>query len=159
MRASDLVPPVSPAAGDGDDPGAGRLDRDGRLARLAALAGLAGVTAYVFAADPDGSGVYPPCPSRTFLGVDCPACGGLRGTSALLHGRVGEALDHNVLLPLFLGGAALVLVLWLLPLVGLTERRLHLPRWVSFGLIALLAAFAVVRNLPVDAFDYLASEA
>ena len=42
--------------------------------------------------DPDKGGAYPLCPSKALFGVDCPACGGLRGTNALLHGRIGEAL-------------------------------------------------------------------
>jgi hypothetical protein len=51
----------------------------------------------VFVVDPT-TGVYPPCPSQLILGVDCPACGGLRATSSLLHGDIGSFLDHNVLL-------------------------------------------------------------
>lgn len=51
----------------------------------------------VFAVDPN-TGVYPPCPSQLILGVDCPACGGLRATRSLLHGDIGSFLDHNVLL-------------------------------------------------------------
>jgi hypothetical protein len=125
---------------------------------LPVLAGLAAVTGYLYLADPGDAGVYPPCPSRTVLGLDCPACGGLRGTHALLHGRVGEALDHNLILPLLLGGLGVVLGLWLLPLFGRPERRLHLPTWAWVGLTGLLAAFAVARNLPFDSLEYLASD-
>lgn len=148
MSPSDLLPVVPTASG-----------RERWGTRVAALAGLAGVTTYLFLLDPDRRGAYPPCPSRALLGLDCPACGGLRGTHALLHGRVGEALDHNLLLPGLLGVVALFLGLWLLPLVGRPERRLHLPRWASGLAIGLLVAFAVARNLPIDALDYLASEA
>jgi len=154
VSASDLVPHVSP--GPGDHP---RLDRSGVLTRVATVVGLAAVTGYVYGADPDSRGVYPPCPSRTLLGLDCPACGGLRGTNALLHGRIGEALDHNLLLPVLLGVAGFTLGLWLLPLVGRPERQLRLPAWLAVGLIGTLVAFAVARNLPFDALSYLASDA
>ena len=63
-----------------------RRSRD-TVGRLAGLAAAVGAVAYVGLADP-GSGVhpYPACPSRLLLGLDCPACGGLRGTHDLLHG-------------------------------------------------------------------------
>jgi hypothetical protein len=127
--------------------------------RAAALGGLAAVTGYVYLADPDRRGVYPQCPSRTLLGIDCPACGGLRGTNALLHGRITEALDHNLLLPGYLGLGALVIALWMLPLVGRPERRLQLPRWLWATLGAAVVAFAVARNLPIDSLHVLRSDA
>jgi hypothetical protein len=127
--------------------------------RAAALAGVTAVTGYVFLLDPDQEGAYPLCPSRTLLGLDCPLCGGLRGTHALLHGRVGEALDHNVLLPGVLAVLAVMLGLWLLPLVGRPARRLPVPRWLGVAALALLIAFGVARNLPVDGLQYLASDA
>jgi hypothetical protein len=130
-----------------------------RSARLGVLGALGAVTGYVFLADPDKGGAYPLCPSQVVLGLDCPLCGGLRGTNALLHGRIAEALDHNLLLPLWLGFAATILGLWLLPLVGRPERVFRPPRWLVFAGIAVLAGFAVVRNLPFDGLDYLASEA
>lgn len=131
----------------------------GNGARWATLAALGGVVGYLALKDPQSAGVYPPCPSRTILGLDCPACGGLRGTHALLHGQVGEALDHNLLLPLLLGGLGVVLAMWLLPLVGRPERRVHLPTWAWVGITGLLVAFAVIRNLPFDSLEYLASDA
>lgn len=128
-----------------------------RQARWLTLAGLAPATGYVFLADPDGGGAYPVCPSQALLGLDCPACGGLRGTHALLHGRLGEALDHNLLLPLLLAAIAVGLGSWLLPLLGRPERPLRLPRWLVVTLVVVVAAFTVTRNLP--GFDYLASGA
>lgn len=131
----------------------------GRSTRLGVLGALGAVTGYVFLADPDKGGAYPLCPSRLVFGLDCPLCGGLRGTNAFLHGRVAEALDHNLLLPLWLGFAATVLGMWLLPLVGRPERVFRPPRWLTVAGITLLAGFAVVRNLPFDSLDYLASGA
>lgn len=129
------------------------------VGRVGALAGLTALTGYVFLADPDKAGAYPRCPSQVLLGVDCPLCGGLRGTNALLHGRIGEALDHNLLLPLFLGFAAFMLGMFLLPLIGKAERTFRPPRWLSVTVLGGLVAFAVLRNLPLDGLEYLASDA
>ena len=127
------------------------------VARWATLTAVAGATAYVGLVDPAQRGVYPLCPSRLLFGVDCPACGGLRGTHDLLRGHVGQALDHNLLLPGFLAVLAVVLALWLLPLVGRPARSLTVPRWATLGTLALLAAFTVARNLPVASLEFLAS--
>jgi hypothetical protein len=118
---------------------------------------FAALTAYVFVADPNGDSIYPRCPSQLLLGLDCPACGGLRGTHALLHGHVAEALDHNVLVPFILGAIAVGLGSHLLPLIGRPEAQPRLPRWLAVGLVVVVVAFTVARNLP--GFDYLASGA
>jgi hypothetical protein len=133
--------------------------RDSKVHRALTLAGFAAFTAYVYVLDPDKHAAYPVCPSRVLLHIDCPACGGLRGTNALLHGRVREALDHNLLLPLYLAAIALTLGLWSLPLVGLPQRKLHLPRWLLAVLVVVVGAFTVARNLPGHRFAYLASDA
>jgi hypothetical protein len=126
-------------------------------ARWATLAAVAGATAYVGLVDPSGRGVYPLCPSRLLFGVDCPACGGLRGTHDLLRGHVGQALDHNLLLPGFLAVLGVALALWLLPVVGRPAGSLRLPRWATVGAVALVAAFTVARNLPLAALEFLGS--
>jgi hypothetical protein len=129
----------------------------GARARWATLAAVAGATAYVGLVDPSRGGVYPLCPSRLLFGIDCPACGGLRGTHDLLRGHVGRALDHNALLPGFLAVLGVVLALWLLPLVGRDARALRVPRWAAIGAVTLVAAFTIARNLPVASLEYLAS--
>jgi Protein of unknown function (DUF2752) len=121
------------------------------------LAAVAGATAYVGLVDPSGRGVYPLCPSRVLFGVDCPACGGLRGAHDLLRGQVGQALDHNLLLPGFLAVLGVALALWLLPLVGRPARTLRLPRWATVGAVALVGAFTVARNLPLAPLEFLGS--
>jgi hypothetical protein len=126
-------------------------------ARWASLAAVAGATAYLGRVDPSGGGVYPPCPSRLLLGIDCPACGGLRGTHDLLGGHVGEALDHNLLLPGFLAILAVALALRLLPLVGRPAGTVRFPRRVTVGAVALAAAFTIARNLPLAPLEFLAS--
>ncbi|HEX8802788.1 MAG TPA: DUF2752 domain-containing protein [Acidimicrobiales bacterium] len=139
--------------------GAGAHARDRLRPRLAVLAALGAATAYVGAVDPEGGGLYPVCPSRALLGVDCPACGGLRGTHDLLHGDMAGALDHNLLLPAALAVAAVALALWLLPLVGRPARTLRPPRWLVVAATVVVVAFTVLRNLPVAGLDVLASGA
>lgn len=135
-----------------------RPDRVSRLGRIAALAAAGGVVAYVGLVDPgSGAGVYPPCPSRTILGLDCPACGGLRGTHDLLHGDVVGALDHNLLLPLLLALYAYGAFLAIAPLFGRHVPPLQPPRWLVIGGVVVLGAFMVLRNLPGAGLEFLDS--
>lgn len=127
-----------------------------RWGRLAGLAAAVGVAAYLAAVDPSRA-AYPPCPSRLVLGLDCPACGGLRGAHDLLRGDVAAALDHNLLLPLWLGLAAVAAALWLLPLAGRRAPAIRPPRWLVIGTGALAALFTVLRNLPVAGLEFLAA--
>ncbi len=127
-------------------------------ARVAVLASAAAAIGTVGVVDPARGGVYPVCPSRLLLGVDCPGCGGLRATHDLLHGHVGQALDHNLLAPAVLAVAAVALGLWLLPLVGRPARTLH-PRWAVAAALVVVVAFTVLRNLPVPALAWLGSGA
>jgi Protein of unknown function (DUF2752) len=126
---------------------------------VAALGGATALTGYVYLLDPDKGGAYPLCPSRTLLGIDCPMCGGLRGTNALLHGRIGEAVDHNLLLPGVLAVLGVFFGLWLLPLIGRPAPKLTIPRWLGVAALGVLIAFGVARNLPFDNLSYLASDA
>jgi hypothetical protein len=130
-----------------------------RWARLAGLSGVAGATVYVGLVDPAAGGAYPVCPSQALFGIDCPACGGLRGTHALLNGDIGGALDHNLLLPLLLTLPAVAVALWLLPLLGRAVPRVRLPRWSLVAAGAAAAGFTVLRNLPVAGLEFLASGA
>lgn len=144
---------------DGGGPARRRSPGPSRALKATALASMATVTGYVYAADPDRGGSYPICPSKMLLGIDCPFCGGLRGTNALLHGRVTEALDHNVLLPGLLATIAVMLGLGALSLIGRPVRVPPVPRWLMVTVVVVLAAFTVTRNLPFDGVEYLASEA
>jgi uncharacterized protein DUF2752 len=150
--AIDVPPPPATATGRPVP-----LTARQRWGRLAGAAAAVGVTAYVGLVDPAGGGAFPACPTRTLFGIDCPACGGLRGTHDLLRGDVVGALDHNLLLPVLLAGYAVALGLWLLPLVGRRPPRVHLPRWALVAAVAVAGAFTLLRNLPVAGLEFLAS--
>ncbi len=108
---------------------------------------------------PNGTNLYPPCPFLLATGMDCPFCGGLRGTYALLQGDFASAFDHNVLVPV-LFGAVLVGFAWWSFLritrgpVSVTWSR-PVNRWILPTALALLGVFWIVRNLAY--FPYLDS--
>lgn len=115
--------------------------------------------ALVALVDPANGGLYPVCPTRALLGIDCPACGTLRGLHALGRGRIVEALDHNLLLFLAVPIGALVWWYWLRAALGRPSRPIATPHWAIPALIVVAAVFAVARNLPIQSLSWLDSAA
>jgi hypothetical protein len=115
----------------------------------AAFTGVALVVLFLF--DPRSTSWYPPCIFHKLTGLDCPGCGSSRGLHCLLHGDLGRAADHNVLL--FLA----------LPLLAsgfyyrLTGRGSAL--WQSFNrprtLLLIICLFFLLRNTPGHALSWL----
>lgn len=128
------------------DPPADSLGR-----RLALPLGL-GATAVcgcvaVAAFDPGDDGV-PLCWSRSVFGVDCPFCGGLRATNALVRGHLGAAVDHNLVLAVALPVAALMWLWWMTrQWRGDQAPPTRVPTWISVTAVVLLVGFGFVRNL------------
>jgi len=113
---------------------------------VAAGAALAGC-AVLYVRDPNLSGSYGYCPFHALTGWDCPFCGSLRAYHALLHGHLGQALDLNVVT---VAGLPLILVYWVLWLRRSARGDPSIP-WrgsVAAGVLVVLLAFWVVRNLP-----------
>jgi hypothetical protein len=129
-----------------------RSRRRRMVAPLATLGGVVVGLGYLAAFDPNEPGHYPGCPTQTLFGVDCPGCGVMRGTHALITGDVRAALDHNILLVAFV---PLAVVLWFRwarrAWRGETEAVTHAQhrRRTSLLITALvfLLLFGVVRNL------------
>lgn len=130
-----------------------RRSRRRRMLPVAATAiGAIVGTVYLRAVDPNIPGHYPGCPSQTFLGIDCPGCGGMRGTYDLLHGDVAGMLDHNILLIVAIPALLIGFGIWAYR--AWTGRRpnptpaqqAQRSRWMVTALIVVLA-FGVVRNL------------
>jgi hypothetical protein len=138
---------------------ASQTARSGETARRASrwelwfwpAAGL-GAAGLLLARDPNATGSYGLCPLLATTGLDCPFCGGLRGTHALLQGDVARALDHNLLLPVFLVVVVLLIVSAVRRSVGQAGRT---RRWLWWGLGAVTTLFFLARNLPW--FPYLDS--
>lgn len=97
--------------------------------------------------DPHVAGSWGVCPS-VLLGFACPGCGGLRGTSALLHGDVVSAWAYN---PLVVLGAPLMLFLLVRWFVDAAQgREPWSPSAVTAGAVAgAVLVFGVVRNVPM----------
>ncbi|MFI0740615.1 DUF2752 domain-containing protein [Streptomyces sp. NPDC021100] len=142
-----------PAARPGPAPGRAAAPSVRRLgAPLGVAAGLGAAAALIGAVDPNEPGHYPVCPLLHFTGLLCPACGGLRGLHALLHGDLPAALRANALA---VPGYAVFAVLWAAWCVRAVRRDGGMPlalrpvHWWGIGLLVL--AFTVVRNLPCGA--------
>jgi len=114
-----------------------------------AIGGLAAATLALHLRDPHESGSWGYCPTA-LLGLDCPGCGGLRAVNDLTHLRLADAASSNLLLVLALPLAVFALARWTLDeWRGVT--RLPRPRttWLATtGVVAVLVAFTVLRNLP-----------
>ena len=106
--------------------------------------------------DPD-EGRYPTCPTQAILGIDCPACGTLRGLHALSRGQVGRALDHNVLLLVAVPIGMITWWRWVRGALGWPVRPLVLPGWAIPATAVVAATFAVLRNLDIGGLSWLAS--
>lgn len=121
------------------------------VAPLATGVAVLGGLGYLAAVDPNTPGHYPLCPTRALFGLDCPGCGALRGTHDLVTGNLAGALDHNVLLIVFLPLAVVLWVRWLVrawtgqtPAVSraVFQRRTTVMITVLVGVLA----FGVIRN-------------
>lgn len=125
----------------------------GRLRRIAPALGTALVVAlaagYVWAVDPNAGGTYPVCPTQALLGVDCPACGGLRGTHSLLHGDLAGAADNNIALFILLPALAVVWFRWVASAWrGSTAVSVSAgpPSRLLIAVLIAVSIFGVVRN-------------
>jgi len=109
--------------------------------------------------DPNASGSYGFCPFKVATGgLDCPGCGMMRGTHALLRGDVGRALDHNVFLPLVLATIVIGYVRWARRSVGHEVTPVKPPAWAVIAAGVIICGFWVARNVG-GPFAYLDSEA
>ena len=119
---------------------------------LALLAGAAAACAILLFADPYAAGsILPACPFHALTRLYCPGCGTTRALHALLHGRLGLALDMNPLAVLAVPLIPAILARPRFPdqawLVKLADARLWL---------CVILGFSVLRNLPWAPFAWLA---
>ena len=88
----------------------------------------------------------PKCMFYQWTGLYCPGCGSTRALSALLHGDVKASLHNNILL---IPGGIMLAVL-------IVKPGISLKRPVAVAVAAIVIGFAILRNIPVAPFTYLA---
>lgn len=125
------------------------------LALAGALLALAG-GAVLFFFDPARHGFYPTCVFHRVTGLNCPGCGGLRALHQLAHGHVAEAFRLNALFVLLLPVLGWVGVRWVWRRASGQPARPGKVRtaWLWL-LLAAMAVFGVLRNLPIAALAWL----
>ena len=136
------IPPVLPIPGK-----AGR----GAWLSWALPLSLLGVGALLWAVEPRGQVYFPRCALYAATGWQCPGCGGLRATHALLNGNLAAAWRLNALYVCYLPILSWVGLVFVARSFG---RRLPNPfaaSWVIGALLGFAMVFGVLRNLPVFA--------
>ena len=123
----------------------------------AATLALGGACLYTFMVDPNTSSAYPQCPLKLLTNIDCPGCGGLRATHAMLHGDILGAADHNLLALILLPLMAFMFARWVLTQFDVTVPRLRWPRPFVWITPVVLVAFTIGRNIPVAGLAWLNS--
>ena len=103
---------------------------------------------YVTVVDPNAAGHYPTCPFLAVTGWYCPGCGALRAMHALGHGDVITALARNPFAVVAFGYLAVTWLLWLRRTITGRPTRWLAPAWVLHGVLGLILAFWVLRNVP-----------
>jgi hypothetical protein len=105
-------------------------------------------------ASPDSP--LPACPFKALTGWDCPGCGSTRMLHALLHGNPAAAARYNALaIP------AAAFLLWRYGRwsrdrwVGRPSRELRAHPAALWGLLVVVLAWGVLRNLPFVPFTAL----
>lgn len=99
--------------------------------------------------------LLPSCPFYTLTGLYCPGCGSTRAVHYLLIGDWRMSLRSNpLLLPML---PFLILLLARFFYEGIAERTLPFPGLIpiSTGIAVLLCLFWILRNIPLDCFDWM----
>lgn len=117
-----------------------------RLIAAAVFAVAAAGAAFLYFHPPGEFKFYPGCLFFKLTGLYCPACGNTRALYRLLHGDLPGSLHMNpMLVPLLLLAALLF-----------CKPELSRSRAVGWTAFWVVAAFWVLRNIPVFPFTLLA---
>lgn len=115
---------------------------------LLTAAAAAGATTLLATVSPHTPGQYGTCPSLWLLGVYCPGCGALRATSDLAHLDLVSAWSMNPLWVLVIPVLVVAWVAWLLRAWRGRRLDLQLAVWMWAAPLAVVLAYAVLRNVP-----------
>ena len=120
------------------------------------MAVLAGLTTWVLVRNPLQNTVFPPCPLHATTGLWCPGCGATRASYLLLHGDVAGALHFNGLWVLLAPFVVYQVASFAAESFGIRWlRRIPMTQPVIVAILASLAGFFLVRNLPFEMFEVL----
>ena len=125
-------------------PGGGRR----ALGPIAVAAAAAGVVTAVGLLDPNVAGHYPTCPWLALTGTYCPGCGSLRAIHALAHGDPATAMARNPLAVLAIGWLVVWFLVWVRRTATGRVRTTMAPAWVLYGILGVVLAYWVLRNVP-----------
>jgi hypothetical protein len=135
-----------------------RNPRTQKLLAVGTTIALGSACLYTFLVDPNNpSNAYPQCPLKAITGIDCPGCGGLRATNALLHGDILGAADHNILALVLLPIMAYMFARWVLAAFDVTIPTISWPRAFMWITPVMLVVFTVARNIPITGLHWFNS--
>jgi len=111
--------------------------------------GVAGLLALwvLWRNEPAGQVYYPRCYLNMATGLQCPGCGVLRATHALLNGRWQEAWRLNPMWVLMVPMVGWGVVAGLLRTVGVAAWQPWTRPWVVGVVLGLMVAYGIARNL------------
>lgn len=118
------------------------------LAPLGVAAAAAAVVTTIGLLDPNVAGHYPTCPWLALTGTYCPGCGSLRAIHALAHGDPATAMARNPLAVMAIGWLVVWFLVWARRTVTGRVRTRMAPAWVLYGILGVIVAYWVARNIP-----------
>jgi hypothetical protein len=112
---------------------------------------------FLYLFNPASTSFYPTCPFFWATGCYCPGCGTLRALHQLMRGHLLAAFGLNPLMVLslpFLGYSALSQAR--LAILGSPLKSVFIGPRLIWGLLVLILAYWVLRNVPVYPLSLLA---
>ncbi len=110
------------------------------------IAGTAGAVLMLYAIDPADLPFRGPCLLNRLTGAHCPLCGGTRAVHSLLRARIREAFGMNLIL---------MIMLPLFPGLFLFSGGKS-ARWAPWIILALMILYLILRNIPLELFQFMA---